>query len=114
MPVGPRAVGATAPLLSMPTPDRRRRLSEGVLLEAKIRARLLGLRLLTIDATVVLSPADVAGPAIAAHDPPPRAPVGSPRMPRSRSAAPRRGLAEAVQRIDEGRELLAATRRDGS
>ena len=98
----------------MTTPDRRKRLSEGVLLEATIRARLLGLRLLTIDATVVLAPADVAAPAIAAHDPPPRASVRPPGMARSRAAATRQGLAEAVQSINEGRELLAATRRDGS
>ena len=40
-----------------------------------IRARLLGIRLLTIDATVVLGPADLAAPSVAAHDPPQRASV---------------------------------------
>ena len=114
MPVAPRAARATAPLVPMATPDRRRRLSEGVLVEARIRARLLGIRLLTIDATVVLAPADVTAPSVAAHDPPQRASVRSSGIPRSRSAATGHGLAEAVQSINEGRELLAATRRDGS
>jgi hypothetical protein len=96
----------------MAIPDRRRRLSEGVLVEATIRARLLGVRLLTIDATVVLAPADVTAPSVA--DPPQRASVRSSGISRSRSAATGHGLAEAVQSINEGIELLAATRRDGS
>ena len=112
MPVAPRATRATAPLVPMAIPDRRRRLSEGVLVEARIRARLLGIRLLTIDATVVLAPADVTAPSVA--DPPQRASVRSSGISRSRSAATGHGLAEAVQSINEGMELLAATRRDGS
>jgi hypothetical protein len=98
----------------MAIPDRRRRLSEGVLVDARIRARLLGIRLLTIDATVVLAPADVSAPSVAAHDPPQRASVRSSGISRNRSAATGLGLAEAVQSINEGMELLAATRRDGS
>jgi hypothetical protein len=98
----------------MATTDRRRRLSEGVLVEARIRARLLGIRLLTIDATVVLAPADVTGPSVAAHGPPQRASVRSSRLSRNRSTATGHALAEAVQNINEGMELLAATRRDGS
>jgi hypothetical protein len=100
----------------MATPDRRRRLSEGVLVEARIRARLLGIRLLTIDATVVLAPAAVTAPSLAAHDPPQRASVRFSATSRNRSAATGHGhrLAEAVQSISEGVELLAATRRDGS
>jgi hypothetical protein len=96
----------------MAIPDRRRRLSEGVLVEATIRARLLGIRLLTIDASVVLAPADVTAPSVA--DPPQRASVRSSRISRNRSAATGHGLAEAVQSINEGMELLAATRRDGA
>jgi hypothetical protein len=92
--------------------DRRRRLSEGVLVEARIRARLLGMRLLTIDATVVLAPADLTAPSVRAHELP--ASVRSSGIPRNRSAASGRGLAEAVQSINEGMELLATTRRDGS
>jgi hypothetical protein len=98
----------------MALPDRRRRLSEGVLVDARIRARLLGIRLLTIDATVVLAPADVTVPSVAAHDLPQRASVPSPGIARSRSAATGHRLAEAVQSINEGVELLDATRRDGS
>jgi hypothetical protein len=98
----------------MATPDRRRRLSEGVLVDASIRARLLGIRLLTIDATVVLAPADVTAPSVAAHDPPRRPSVRSSGISRNRSAATGRGLAEAVRSINEGAELLAEARRDGS
>jgi len=98
----------------MAIPDRRRRLSEGVLVEARIRARLLGVRLLTIDATVVLAPGDVTVPPVAAHDLPQRASARSPGLSRSRSAATGHRLTEAVQSINEGMELLAATRRDGS
>jgi hypothetical protein len=97
----------------MAIPDRRRRLSEGVLVEAGIRARLLGIRLLTIDATVVLAPADFTVPSVAGHDPSQRAPRSS-GISRNRSAATGHRLAEAVQSINEGMELLAATRRDGS
>jgi hypothetical protein len=95
----------------MATPDRRRRLSEGVLVEARIRARLLGIRLLTIDATVVLAPAAVTAPSLPAHE---RASVRFSGMSRNRSGATGHRLAEAVQSINEGMELLAATRRDGS
>jgi hypothetical protein len=98
----------------MATPDRRRRLSEGVLVDASIRARLLGIRLLTIDATVVLAPADVTTPSVAAHDPPRRASVPSAGISRNRSPATGHGLAEAVRSINEGVELLAEARRDGS
>jgi hypothetical protein len=98
----------------MAIPDRRRRLSEGVLVDASIRARLLGIRLLTIDAIVVLAPAEVTGPSVAAPDPRQRAYARSSGMLRKRSAAAGRGLAEAVQSINEGAELLAETRRDGS
>ncbi len=53
-------------------------------------ARLLGVRLLKLDATVVIAPADVTAPTS----------VGG-------------SLAEAVQRIDEGAALLAEARRPG-
>ena len=114
MPAAPRAVRAAAPVPLMAIPDRRRRLSEGVLVDASIRARLLGIRLLTIDATVVLAPADVTAPSVAAHDPPQRASVRSSGISRNRSAATGHGLAEAVRSINEGVELLAEARRDGS
>jgi hypothetical protein len=109
VPVAPRTVETTAPVALTAIPDRRKRLSDGVLIDASIQARLLGLRLLTVDATVVLVPADVT----AAHPPPERP------APRSSGAAPRRSvaagprLAQAVRSINEATELLAESRRDG-
>ena len=47
-PRGPSAAG-----------NRARRTSDGLLVEASIVARLLGIRLLTLDATVALVPAEV-------------------------------------------------------
>jgi hypothetical protein len=95
-------------------PDRRRRLSDGVLVDASLHARLLGLRLLTVDATIVLSPADVAGTSPTAHPaverPAPRPLPASARRPVA--AGPR--LAQAVRTINEAAELLAETRRDGA
>lgn len=88
-------------------PDRRRRLSQGVLVEGSILARLLGMRLLRLEATVVLTPADVktsTGPRRAARLP-------SSASPPPRSAVPRRGLADAARDIDEGARLLAQARR---
>ena len=41
--VTPRRAGATSPLALEAVPDRRRRVSDGVLVEASILARLLGL-----------------------------------------------------------------------
>ena len=104
MPVAPRAVGTTTPVVLAAIPDRRRRLSDGVLVDASIRARVLGIRLLTIDATVVLGPAEVTASSGAAQDPPQR-----------RSArSSRHALAEAVRSLNEGAELLAEARRDGA
>jgi hypothetical protein len=77
-----------------------------VLVEGSILARVLGLRLLRLEATMVLTPADVktsTGP----HRPPWRPSSASPHR---RSAAPRRGLADAVRDIDEGARLLARAR----
>ena len=56
--IAPRPAESTAPTLLTAVPDRRRRLSEGILVEASVLARLLGIRLLKLDATVVLMPAD--------------------------------------------------------
>jgi hypothetical protein len=47
-------------------PDRRRRPSDGLVVEASIAARVVGFRLLTLDATVVFVPADVTAPSSAA------------------------------------------------
>jgi hypothetical protein len=75
--------------------------------EASVRARLLGIPLLRLDATIVLAPALVTAPS-------------SPTRPRSSggrrigSGAAGQGLAEAVRSINEGAELLAESRRNGS
>jgi hypothetical protein len=115
VPVAPRTLATRGPTALTAIPDRSRRLSDGVLVDASIRARLLGLRLLTIDATIVLVPADVAGTSPTAHPaaaqrPAPRPVPPAPR--RSVAAGPR--LAQAVRTINEAAELLAETRRDGA
>ena len=112
--VAPRAAEGASPLLLTAVPDRRKRLSQGILIEASVLARLLGIKLLKLDATVVLTPADVAAPSAA--------PRGLPVL----ESAPRaglttrgpypsgRGLADAVRHIKEGEELLAEARHNGS
>ena len=44
-------------------PDGDGQLSEGLLVEGRLVARLLGVRLLTIDAHLVLTPAQLTAPA---------------------------------------------------
>ena len=92
-------------------PDRRRRLSDAVLVEASIRARVMGIRLLSLDATVVLVPADLTASPPAVVDAPAQASGRPVRGARSRAAG--RGLAEAVRSIDEGAEILSRTQRNG-
>jgi hypothetical protein len=112
--VGPRTHETPAPVGLTAIPDRRRRLSDGVLVDASIHARLLGLRLLTVDASIVLVPAEFSAQSRAA--PPPaqrRAPRSSaPASGRSVAGEPR--LAQAVRSINEAAEVLAQTRRDGA
>ena len=74
--------------------NRGGRLSQGALVEASILARVLGLRLLTLDATLVIIPADVA-----------------PRPQQSHIVG--LGLTDAVRNINEGAELLADARHNG-
>ena len=64
-PIAPQTVGATAPVELTAAPDRSRRLSEGTLAQASIRARVLGIPLLRLDATVVLVPAGITAPSSA-------------------------------------------------
>ncbi len=90
-------------------PDRRRRPSDGLVVEASIVARLLGIRLLALDATVVIVPADVTAPS-AARQPRLRASARSNGVTPVRSGTNGRGLAEAVRRIDEGAAILAEAR----
>jgi hypothetical protein len=93
-------------------PDRKRRLSEGALVEASVKARLLGIPLLKLDATIVLAPAEITAPSLAPYERPARTSARS--VSPSRSGAAGHGLAEAVRSINEGAELLAEVRRNGS
>jgi hypothetical protein len=52
-------------------PDGRGHLSEGVIVEATVLGRVFGLRLLALDATVVVSPAAMAEPPRRDVGPPP-------------------------------------------
>jgi hypothetical protein len=88
-----RGVGASAPLPLTAAVDPSRRLSEGALVQASVRARLLGIPLLRLDATVVLMPAAITAPPSA--------------------LATGNGLAEAVRSINDGAEVLAQVRRNG-
>lgn len=73
--------------------------------------RVLGLRLLKLNAVVVSVPADVTSPASVARAGRPRPTFdGTP----ARSSNGRSRLAEAVRTIDEGAEILAVARRNGA
>jgi hypothetical protein len=110
-PDGARAVAGAPPVVLSAAPGRRRRLSEGVLLEASVLGRVLGVRILTLRATVLLAPASVTAAASADRDLPGRVDARRPRAAPARRRAAGRELAEAVRRIDEGTELLAEARR---
>lgn len=92
----------------------KKHLSEGMQIEASIVARLLGIKLLKLDARIVIVPPDVVAPSttpVAARS---HMSAVSPQTDQKRSAAPeRRSLADAVRNIDEGAELLAEARRNG-
>ncbi len=85
-----RGIGTHAPVALTAAVDPSRRLSEGALVQTSIRARLLGIPLLRLDATVVLMPSAITTRAspLAAGD----------------------GLAEAVRSLNDGAELLAQVR----
>jgi hypothetical protein len=88
-----RAAGVSAPVALTASVDRSRRLSEGGLVQASVRARLLGIPLLRLDATIALMPAAItaSSSAVGAGD----------------------GLAEAVRSINDGAEVLAQLRGNG-
>lgn len=88
-----RARGTLAPAALTAAVDPGRRLSEGTLVQASVRARLLGIPLLRLDATVVLMPAAITAP--------------------SSTLAARNGLAEAVRSINDAAEVLAQARNNG-
>ena len=88
-----RARGTLAQAALTAAVDPGRRLSEGALVQASVRARLLGIPLLQLDATVVLMPAAITAP--------------------SSTLAARNGLAEAVRSINDAAEVLAQARNNG-
>jgi hypothetical protein len=87
------APGVGTPVALTAAVDPSRHLSEGALVQASVRARLLGIPLLRLDATVVLTPAAIRAP--------------------SSALAAGNGLAEAVRSINDGAEVLAQVRRNG-
>jgi hypothetical protein len=84
---------SSAPAVLTAGPDRSRRLSDGALVQGSVRARLLGIPLLRLDATVALMPAAT----------------------RTSSSAVATGddLADAVRSINDGAKVLAQVRRNG-
>jgi hypothetical protein len=106
----PLAIRTAAPVVLTVASPRRRDLSEGTLIEASVAARLLGIRLLTLDATVVLMPADLQAARSAADEPAAYASARRQGVPRTRSRPTGPRLAEAVRSIQEGAELRAVAR----
>ncbi len=90
---GARDIKTPAPIALRAAVDRSRRLSEGGLVQASVRARLLGIPLLRLDATIALMPAAIGVS--------------------SAAGAGGNGLAEAVRSINDGAEVLAQVRRNG-
>jgi hypothetical protein len=88
-----RRLRTPAPAALTAAIDPSRRLSEGALVQTSVRARVLGIPLLRLDATVVLMPAAITAPPSALA-------VGN-------------GLADAVRSINDGAEVLADVRRNG-
>jgi hypothetical protein len=90
------------------SPDRTRRLAEGALVQASVRARVLGIPLLRLDATVALAPAEIWAARSAALEPERRRTARSSAV--LMTDAGGHGLAEAVRSINEGAQLLAEVR----
>ena len=80
-------------------PDANSSLADGVVVETRLVARLLGLRLLRVDGVVLLSPGRVREPEVAARAPDPPAPVV-----RQEDAGPRPG-----ERLALAGRLIAST-----
>jgi hypothetical protein len=85
-----RGVKTLPPAAMSAAIDPSRRLSEGALVQASVRARLLGIPLLRLDATIALMPAAITAP--------------------SSALAEGNGLADAVRSINDGAEVLAQVR----
>jgi hypothetical protein len=95
-------------------PDRRGRLSEGVVVEASVLGRVIGIRLLVLNATIVVVPADVAAPTSPPGDRPGRPSTQAAGIAPPRSGPIGGGLAEAIRSINEGAAILAQARSDDS
>jgi hypothetical protein len=83
-----REIPTSAPLVL--SAASRRRLSEGAVVQGSVRARLLGIPLLRLDATLALMPAAITSP--------------------SSALASGNGLADAVRYLNDGAEVLADVR----
>jgi hypothetical protein len=111
--VVPQSPGATARLAPAETA------SDGLAVEAYVLARLLGLKLLTLEALVLVSPAAVrGGDTESSAVPQPRAPVRSSAETRSRTTrrdglAPGSRLAGAARLLDECTDELRSLRAGG-
>ena len=90
-----RAISPTEPARPVAGPGGGRRLADGLVIDAAIVARLLGVRLLRIEAALSVAPARFAAPR--ALPVPAARPIGT-------------GLAAARRCIDEGAVSLAASR----
>jgi hypothetical protein len=113
--VVPAGRRTTTRVVAGATLDRRQ--GGATLVEASITARLLGMRLLTLDAKVALVPADVTVAGPRSREPAVRVPALSSGNSRGRAdrAGGHRGLADAVRNLNEGERLLAEVqRRDGA
>ena len=109
----PARKGAVPVVLEV-APDRRRRLSDGALVEASLAARLLGMRILTLNATVALVPADVTPATPARQDRVAHAPPRSSGDSRGRAVPVGHRLADAVRNLDEGARVLDEVHQNGS
>jgi len=99
----------TSPSTSLiAVPDGGRQLSDGLLVEASVVARLLRIRLLAIDARLIVAPAQVEGRRRAAA----RIADGmlAPATPPTRTRAIGAGLGTAERLLSEGAASLAASR----
>lgn len=81
-------------------------LSDGMVIRALVRARLLGLRLLTLEARVVVQPRDDDRVLLPSVVLPPGQPAGRKPLPRSGP-----GLARAVELVEQSTDTLARSRR---
>ena len=93
------------------TPDRDSRLSDGVVIETRLRARVLGAPLLKVDGTVLVSPARLVAstpPTVVRGTVVSDAHTVSGAAPRSQGVAPGTALAQAASLLEESRKRLRA------